>query len=498
MKKRILIAVLVALCVAAVAYLLPNILSQPGDLPTSTGSTPVTKPTLGTTLPTTQPTIPTTAPTIPTTLPTIPTTAPTIPTTLPTIPSTIPTTIPTVPTTVPTIPTTLPTIPTTLPTIPTTLPTVPTTEPTTEPTTTVPPTTTQPPRPGQVRFYSCNEAMLEKLVSLSVEYYTNTGVEVILMTPAEGETCQQALERYMMEEYAPTVFCIHTESDFYRYAYTLYELSGTTVANQLSSGDFGMYAEDHLLAIPVEVDWFGYIFNAEKLSIAGFSREEAFFRKDMSSYNAMSYIAAFLSKPFGTPNLSVSTDDGLSSLLATVFSDPAELRAFLDLQTGRHLSGNDPLPSFKNGKTIFYAGTTADFENVLSMGINNLDLLPAFTPDNSAMHYTCNHFWGVNQIVYAPDLTETLAFLAWMVTAQNGSSAPIDSLGMLSPYQDAVYAKNALEKLLRSYMQQEPALLVWEERCVDDEDMTDFCAAMVTYFLKPNDANWEEVKKYMC
>ena len=52
MKKRILIAVLVALCVAAVVYLLPHILSQPGDLPTSTGPAPVTNPTPGTTLPT--------------------------------------------------------------------------------------------------------------------------------------------------------------------------------------------------------------------------------------------------------------------------------------------------------------------------------------------------------------------------------------------------------------------------------------------------------------
>ena len=394
----------------------------------------------------------------------------------------------------------------TVPTAPTTS-TAPTTMPTVPPTTTAPPpppTTTLPPRAGQVRLYACDASLLETYAGMAVEYYRTTGIEVILMTPEEGETCAQALARYMATEEPPTVFCIHEETTLELYADRLYDLKATAVAGKLYSADFGMYSGEKLLALPVEVDWFGYIYNTALLSKVAFSRED-FFRSEMTCYNSMADVTKYITSqqnslgayPFGKPDLANTADTGLAAMLGKVFPDPAQLRSFLDLYVGNSRSTTDALESFKSGKIVFYAGTTACFDDVLTMGIDKLELLPAFSTGSSAMHYTCDHFWAVSAAEYAPDIEETLKFLNWVVTARKDAAAPIDSLGLLSPYKDATVADNALEKLLRQYMAGEPARLLWNSSCVTEDDHAVFCAALNAYYLKPNDANWAAVEALM-
>lgn len=418
---------------------------------------------------------------------------------VPSAPSSSAIAVPTASSTVPTMPS-APTVPTvtTVPSVPTTPTTVP---PTTAP---VPPTTTLPPRLGQVRLYTCDTSLLEAYALIAVRYYNTTGIAVILMAPAEGETCAEALARYMASDMPPTVFCVHEETTLQQYAHKMYDLKGTAVAGKLYSEDFGMYSGEKLLALPVDVDWFGYVYNTALLGDVSFSRKD-FFRKDMTSYNSMAYIRKYITSqkstlgayPFGKPDLSNTADTGLAAMLGKVFTDPDQLRSFLDLYVSNSRSTTDAMASFKDGKIVFYAGTTACFDDALTLGIDKLELLPAFAQGSSAMHYTCDHFWAVGVAEYAPDLAETLTFLNWMVTAEEDVSAPIDALGLLSPFRDAAAADNALEKLLRQYMAQEPARLLWNESCVTSEDFAAFCAALNAYYLKPNDTNWAAVEALM-
>lgn len=383
---------------------------------------------------------------------------------------------------------------------PTTVPTAPPTTIPTVPPTTIPPTTTLPPPPGQVRLYVCDASLLEAYAQLALEYYSTTGIEVILLSPTEGESCTDALARYMASDTPPTMFCIHQEATLQQYAHQLYDLAGTKAAGQLYSAGFGMYQGEKLLALPVAVDWFGYIFNANLLKDAAFTRDD-FYRTDITGYNSMAYIAKYLksvkSYPFGKPNFADTSDSGLAALLSTVFRDPDQMRSFIDLYVDNSYSTTNALTSFKSGKIVFYAGTTASFDSALVLGIDKLDLLPAFVRGSSTMEYICRDFWAVNGTGYTPDITETLAFLNWMVTARADGAAPIDSLGLLSPYKDAAVADNALEKLLRKYMAEEPARLVWDSRCVDQEKFADFCAALAAYYAKPNDTNWAAVAALM-
>lgn len=385
------------------------------------------------------------------------------------------------------------TAPTTVPTSVTTIPTQPTTVPT------VPPTTLPPP-PGQVRLYTCDATLLERYTMLAVEYYQLTGIEVILLTPNEGESCEEALAAYMASDAPPTVFCLHSEQALQQYQDRLADLTGSGVAENLVNPGFALYQDGKLAAVPVEVDWFGYVYNAEKLGQAGFSRD------DLTDYSAMLYIADYITSqknilgvhPFGQPDLADTGAAGLTALLTTVFRDPDPLRSFIDLYAGNSRTTVNAMTSFQNGTTVFYAGTTACFEDALKLGYDKLELLPAFADGSNAMHYLCDHFWAVTASSYAPDTAETLAFLGWMVTGSAATAPPIDDLGLLSPYKAAAVADNALESLLRGYMATEPVQLVWAQNAlVSDEDFGKLCEALTAYYKNPTDSNWSKVEAYL-
>jgi raffinose/stachyose/melibiose transport system substrate-binding protein len=350
-----------------------------------------------------------------------------------------------------------------------------------------------------VRLYVCDDTLLEVYQKLATDYYDATGVAVILLTPGEGESCQEALERYMASEAQPTMFCLHQEQSLQQYAHLLYDLTDTQAAGQLYSSGFGMHYGEKLLALPVAVEWFGYIYNAELLGKA-FTRED-FYRKDITGYNSMAYIAQHLTSiklsPFGKPDLADTSAAGLAALLSTVFQNPEQLRSFVDLYVSNSQVAGDPLTAFKNGKSVFYAGTTADFAEALSLGIENVDLLPAFAKGSNAMQYTCASFLAVKSTGYDPDIQVTLAFLRWLVTARQGGGAPIDELGLLSPYKSATVAHNALEKLLRKYMAEEPARVAWAADGLTGEEMKDFCAALAAYCANPSDAAWDKVAQIL-
>lgn len=403
---------------------------------------------------------------------------------IPTV-STVPTTAST--TILPiTLPTTIPTQPTTVPTLPTTVPTI--------------PTTTLPPPPGQVRLYTCDGALLEKYMLLAVEYYQLTGIEVVLLTPQAGESCEEALAAYMASDAPPTVFCLHTEQTLQQYADRLWDLTGSKIGENLVNPGFGLYQDGKLSAVPVSVDWFGYVYNAEKLGQAGFSRV------DLTDYSAMQYIAHYITSqkntlgvhPFGQPDLAATGAGDLTALLTTVFSDPNQLRSFIDLYAGNSRTTVNALTSFQNGTIVFYAGTTACFDKALTLGYDKLELLPAFSNGSDAMHYFCDDFWAVTNSAYPPDTAETLAFLGWLVTGSAENAAPIDDLGLISPYKSAAAADNALESLLRSYMATEPVQLVWKQNpLVDGENYGKLCEALTAYYKNPTDSNWSKVEAYL-
>ena len=407
------------------------------------------------------------------------------------------------PTTVPSA--TAPTAPHTTPTSnvgQTTVGTIPT-QPTEEPTTSIvvtptgttvvtspPPTTTVPPAPGVVRLYTCDAQQYETYVALAAEYYAQTGTEVLILTPAEGQSCEEAITGLLETEQAPSLFCIHSQQMLQQLQDRLYDLTGTVAVEQLYSTEFAQNVDGKMLALAMDVGGSGLIYNASKLAMAGFTESDI---NDFSRLQiTVSYLTAnksTLGYAFTAPDF---TDEHLMEHLAGLYPDTTQLRAFLDLYLKNCTSKTTTLNYFLKGTTVFFIGGTAEYDQVSALGGNNLGFLPAYSQDTATVQCFSSLYWAVNSTIYSGDVQETVDFLAWLVTNQ-GSGVPVDRLGMLSPYAQATHADNILEKKLREYIADGNVHVTWE---LDGnvEDLAAFTAALKTYASSTTDENWAAVE----
>lgn len=358
------------------------------------------------------------------------------------------------------------------PAAPPTVPTEPTVPPTTEP------------LPTMVRLYSCDPESLPILSALAADYTEQTGVEVVVLTA--GKTgCQAMLEMLMAGEHPPTILCLHGQKDLDRWQNDLLDLHQTPLAETLCADAFGFHGSGRLLAIPMELEGMGLLFNAQLLSVI-------MTRGDIQDYPSLvtavqvlesNGLTAFAGVPHWT-----------SVWLRLLHSSDLEtMRAFMDLYMRNQIGKGDAKDQFMSGKTVFFLGTTADYNELSQhpdpvLEMMNLDILPACT--SSGMHYICRTAWGINANAREEDREAALAFMQWLVTRTEDAPAPIDRLQTLTPFRDAAWYNNQLEKKLRSYMQTEAAVVVWDAKIADDRMLL---MALDTYAKAPTDANWAAV-----
>ena len=365
------------------------------------------------------------------------------------------------------------------------------TAPTTQPAQPTQPTQpTQPPVPGVVRLYTCDAALHKTYVELAAEYYAQTGVEVQVLAPAEGD-CQQTLLSLLDSDQAPTLFCIHSQETLDALQHRLQDLTGTQAAAALYGDAFALTACGKTLALAADVSGSGIIYNADLLaSPVGFTQT------DFHSFSDLQYIVRYITANRGQLGTNAFTapdfsDFQLMEYLAGMYPDAAQLRAFVDLYFGNTTSKTTTLQYFLKGTTVFYIGGTEDYDAVSPIGSNNLGFLPAYSEGTDAVHCYTDHYWAVSGTAYEGDIAETVAFLNWLVS-EDGGVVPVDRLGLLAPYRNAAYAENKLEEKLREYIATGNAHVSWTVRGTVT-DMEAFTAALQAYKAAATDENWAAV-----
>lgn len=346
------------------------------------------------------------------------------------------------------------------------------------PTGTIP--STPPQQPGVVRFYSCQADVLEGLLELAEEYTALTGVEVEVIT-ADAAGCQTTLQRLLESEMPPTIFCIHSQSQLVAWKDSLLDLKDTALAAALCNEGLGLRLEGKLLAVPTAVEGYGLLANSEILG-AVLSRSE------ISDFSALSMWVKILKdnsiKTFPTAKFSVR--DAWHLLMS---EDLDRTRGFIDLYLANCTQTGDAMTLFAGGKTAFYLGGTWSYDDLAAMAdgnfdLRNLDILPNYCED--AMQYICSAAWGIHGNAQPQDIDATLAFMAWLVTA-DGGPAPIDRLQTLAPFRDAAWYGNQLQKKMRGYMLSEAATLQWDGGGIGTDPLL---MALMAYQEDRSDVNW--------
>lgn len=344
--------------------------------------------------------------------------------------------------------------------------------------------TTQPEAPGAVRLYSCDDGFLEVFTELAAEYTALTGVEVTVLCP-EADGCQATLQRYMESEDPPTVFCVHSQSQLEGWKDTLLDLKDTPLAAALCSDSFGLRVNGKLLGVPAAVQAYGLLVNAELLGTKG-----ALSRNDITDLSSLTTAVQILKnnsvKAFPTTALTVT--DALYLLQG---EDLQTARAFIDLYLSGCSASGDSLELFLDGKAAFYLGGTWDYDTLAAytdrtFHVRNLDILPTYAA--GALQYICSTAWCINSSARQADIDAALDFMTWLVTAGEGTAAPVDRLQTVAPFADAAWYGNQLEKKLRGYMQTEAAVLHWQGT---DSNGSRLLVTLNAYMTDSTDENWD-------
>ncbi len=365
-------------------------------------------------------------------------------------------------------------------------PTIPTATPTTSPTTqspTVP--STLPPTTGTVRLYSCDPAVRAVLAGLATEYTAQTGLEVVILAPAE-EDCQASLQHLLAGEEPPTAFCVHSRSQLEALEPTVLDLKDTSLASMLRNEGLTIRVQEKWLGIPMGLKAYGLLMNAELL--AGVAQT----RSDITDFTSLSTVVKILKdnsvKAF--PTLSPTQEDAWYLLSV---QEPIHAREFLDLYLTNYNKSGDALTQFLDGKAAFLPGGSWEYDALAAytgrnFHVRNLDILPTYI--GGAMQYLCDWAWSINASALPEDVDATLAFLHWMATPGETSAAPMDLLQLLNPFAGSNWYGNQLEKKLLGYMSTEGAIADFDDASPENEVLL---PALTTYLQAPTDENWEQL-----
>lgn len=343
---------------------------------------------------------------------------------------------------------------------------------------------TDPEQPGQVRLYSCDETMLAVFDQLASNYRELTGVEVVVLRSGEAG-CQATLQQYMETENAPTVLCIHNQSQLKAWEGELLDLQHTPLASALCNPSFGMWSNGKMLVVPMAVEGYGLLVNAELLAGVALTRS------DITDFTSLATAVQILKdnsiKAFPTAQFTLQEAWGL-----LLDGHMETIRQVVDLYLANCNKTGETQELFLAGKAAFYLGGTWEYDALAAaessgLHVRNLDILPIFVTGD--MQYVCSSGWGINANARQVDVDATVDFLTWLVTAQDGA-APVDQLQMLSPFVSATWYGNQLEKRLRSYMVTEGVQLRWKDAGSKPNGVL---LALEIYAEESTDENWNRL-----
>lgn len=338
--------------------------------------------------------------------------------------------------------------------------------PTTEPT--LP--STEPPFPSsQVRIFNNDPTMAPLWQQIAADYSAKTGVEVILVAERQDATLLTLAQNELNAD-----LCA--------------DLSGSAAYAQLSSWDLALTQGDAVYAIAAEVECFGLLCNESLMAQAAHTR------KDIADFASLSAVVQNITAAGLHPFAGRERQGHFGAKLASL---PVDFRPLIDLWISAYCadSQDDPSHLFANGETVFYLGSTDEFEVMSAIGVQNLSILPLYLgvegEQSQSLCVAAKRYWCVSSQASPEDITATIDFLGDLVTAEGEKAAPVDRLQLLAPYRQAAYISNPLEQSLRDDVRSGKTLMVCRYLTEPPAGLPE---ALSAYAADQTEENWAAVE----
>ena len=372
----------------------------------------------------------------------------------------------------------------------------------------------------------------DALQGLAKTYTEKTGVEVKVVTAASGEY-ESTLTAEMDKENAPTLFVVGNDAAVKSWGDYCYDLTGTSIANELNTDAYNLYDESgKLCSIGYCYECYGIIVNTELVEKAGFAADY------ITNFATLKEVAETITANKDTLGFSAFASAGMDDGSAWRFTGhminleyyyesvdspadwekcPAEIkgtymdnfRNLYDLMVSNSTverntlaaGGLDAQGEFASGKAAFYpqGSWEASGLEAAGMDMSKLAMIPYYCgvagEEKAGLNCGTENCWAINAKASEADQKATMDFLVWLVTDPEASAMAVGTFGVM-PYKQAAASTNPFLADANEYANAGHYTMPWVTNFQPNVDAYRGAAvsALNEYNADPTDANWEKVE----
>lgn len=377
---------------------------------------------------------------------------------------------------------------------------------------------------GTVYYLNFKPEQDEAWQKLATKYTEETGVQVDVLTAAEGKY-QETLTAEMDKNKMPTLFQVSGAVGLESWGDYCLNLKDTALYSQLVSDDFALYEGNEVKGIAYVYEGYGLIVNKKLLDKAGYSVDDirSFedlkrIAEDITARKAELGFAAFTSSTLDSssswrfsghlanlPLYYEFADDNITSQPATVKGTYLEsFKNLWDLYINNSTVDKKAITTAVNAadefvkeKGVFYQNGTWAYSDIKAIGDENIGFIPIYTgikDENQGLCCGTENYWAVNKEADDEDIEATLKFLEWVVTSEAGTKALADDMGFVSPFKSARTVDNVLCNIMNRYVAEGKYNVSWAFNYTPNVDTwrADLVSALAAYSAGTGD--WDAVK----
>ena len=303
--------------------------------------------------------------------------------------------------------------------------------------------------------------------ALAKTYTEQTGVPVSVVTAAAGDY-ETTLMSEIAKSDAPTLFQVNGPVGLANWKDYCYDLSGTELYKHLTSTDFALKDGDTVPGIAYVIETYGIIYNKALLEKAGYTAD------DIKGFDDLKKVADDIQArkaelgvdgAFTSAGMDGSSDWRFKTHLANLpiyYEYKADGIGTTDAIKGTYLdnykniwdlyitdstcdptllaskTGDDATAEFAGGKAVFYQNGTWAYNDVKSLGDENLGMLPIYIgvdgEENQGLCTGSENYWCVNKEASADDIQATIDFMTWVITSDEGRKSMSQDMGFVTPF----------------------------------------------------------------
>ena len=352
---------------------------------------------------------------------------------------------------------------------------------------------------GSVYYLNFKPEQDQAWQDLAQAYTDETGVEVTVITAADG-TYEQTLKSELEKTEAPTLFQVNGPVGLATWNDYCADLSGSELFSHLTSEDYALKDGDAVKGIAYVIETYGIIYN--KTILENYCTMDGAKVKSVDEINNFDTLKAVaddiqarkdeINEKFGTNLLGAFTSAGMDGSsdwrfkthlanLPIYYEYKADGIGQTDAIKGTYLdnykkmwdlyitdstcepgllsskTGDEAESEFGMGEAVFFQNGTWEYGNLTNpdngyeITADDFSMMPIYIgvegEENQGLCSGSENYWCVNEKASDADKQATLDFLNWVVTSDTGRDAMANTMGFTTPFDtfaDGYTADNCL------------------------------------------------------